>query len=72
MICSTVLSNCLQILHSLPLCVCNIVVAWYLVCNVWFCAIIIIIIIIIIDSSSSSSICICISSIFFNISVLAQ
>jgi hypothetical protein len=32
---STFSSNCLQSLHLLSLSVCNIFVAWYLVCNTW-------------------------------------
>ena len=34
-VCSTVSSNCVQSLHLLLLSVCDIFVAWYLVCNAW-------------------------------------
>ena len=33
--CSTVSSNCLQSLHLLSVAICNIIVAWYWVCNAW-------------------------------------
>jgi hypothetical protein len=41
MMCSTVSSYRLQCLNLLSVSVCNIFVAWYLVCNAWFCAAII-------------------------------